>query len=144
MPVLQNVDLTSVSTDREPYPNGEYLMTVKSSELTGNGKGLVIKRVIQDHPEFQDQESWDFINLRQNDGKVNTIGLETVKRYMEAVFGKGSSEAEASPPDTDLLNGHSIRVLLEINEYWPNEIPEAARTPENKKRNNKTKRIFPV
>lgn len=143
MPVIEGADLTSVSTDHEPYPGGEYLVTVKESEIQ-NGKSLIIKSRIEEPVEYQGREYWDFINLKQNDGKQNRIGLESTKRYLEAVFGKGSPEAEASPPDTDVLNGHQVKLLLEVREYWPNNIPEADRTPENKKKNNQTKRVFPA
>lgn len=143
MPIIEGADLTSVSTEREPYPDGEYLVTVQSSEIK-DGKSLIIKSRIEEPVEYQGREYWDFINLKQNDGKQNRIGLESCKRYLEAVFGKGSSEAEASPPDTDVLNGHQVKLLLETRSYWPNSIPEADRTEENKKRNNQTKRVFPA
>jgi len=136
MPVIQNADLTSVSTEREPYPEGEYLITVKESELKDN-KTVIIKSRIEEPAEFQGREYWDFINIVQNDGKMNRIGLENIKRYLEAVFGKGSPEAEASPPDTDVLNGHQVRALLTIREYTPQGETEA-------RRNNQTKRVFPA
>lgn len=143
MPVIEGADLTSVSTEREPFAAGEYLVTVKESEIK-DGKTLIIKSRIEEPVEFQGREYWDYINLRQNDGKQNRIGLESAKRYMEAVFGKGSPEAESSPPDTDVLNGHQVRVLLEVREYWKNDIPEPQRTEDNKSRNNQTKRVFPA
>lgn len=146
MPVIPGADLTSVSTDFEPYPNGEYLVTFIKSELH-EGKQMRITTRIESPEEFQGRPFTDFINLKQNDGKWNEIGLKQCKLYLEAVFGKGSPEAEASPPDTDPLNGHQARLLLEINEYWPRDEqakPESERNPDNKRRNNKVKRVFPA
>ena len=134
MPVIQGADLTSVSTEREPFPDGEYLLTIKESEVQ-NGKMVVIKSTIEEPQEFQGREYWDFINIIQNDGKQNRIGLENIKRYLEAVFGKGSPEAEASPPDTDVLNGHSVRALISTREYQKDG---------ETKRNNQVKRVFPA
>ncbi len=116
-PVIEGADLTSVSTTREPYPEGEYTVTVKESEVSEDGRTLTLKSVIDEPAQYQGRELWDFINLVQNDGKQNKIGLTTIKRYLEAAFGKKSSEAEASPPDTDVLNGQTIKVYLKIGSY---------------------------
>lgn len=134
MPVIQGADLTSVSTEREPFPDGEYVVTIKDSEIADN-KTLIIKSRIESPAEFKDREFWDYINLVQNDGKQNRIGLETMKRYLEAVFGKGSAEAEASPPDTDVLNGHSVTLQLVVSTYTKDG---------EERKNNKVKRIYPA
>lgn len=143
MPIIAGADLTSVSTDREPYPEGEYLVTIKESEVK-DGKSVIIKSRIEEPTEFQGREYWDFINIRQNDGKQNRIGLENIKRYLEAVFGKGSPEAEASPPDTDVLNGSQVKLLLQIREYVPDSEKSKPEAEQEKKRNNQTKRVFPA
>lgn len=117
MPVLENVDLSSVSTKREAFPEGEYTLTFKSSELDAEKKTLIMKTVIEEPTQYQGREFWDWINIIQNDGKKNEIGYKNIKRYLEAVFGKGSSEAEASPPDTDVLNGHQVMVYLKQTSY---------------------------
>ena len=141
MPVIQGADLTSVSTKREPFAEGEYKVTVKESELS-NAKTLIIKSRIDEGPdsstEYQNQEFWDYVNLVQNDGKQNRIGLTTIKRYLEAAFGEGSSEAEASPPDTDVLNGHQVGLYLTIEEYKGKDWKEG----DELQRRNKVKRIF--
>lgn len=117
MPVLENVDLSSVSTKREAFPEGEYTLTFKASELDAEKKTLIMKTVIEAPDKYQGREFWDWINIVQNDGKKNEIGYKNIKRYLEAVFGKGSSEAEASPPDTDVLNGHQVVVYLKQTSY---------------------------
>lgn len=117
MPVLENVDLSSVSTKREAFPEGEYTLTFKASELDAEKKTLILKTVIESPDKYQGREFWDWINIVQNDGKKNEIGYKNIKRYLEAVFGKGSSEAEASPPDTDVLNGHQVVVYLKQTTY---------------------------
>lgn len=116
-PVIEGADLTSVSTTREPYPEGEYTITIKESELDENKKTLTLKSVIEEPEAFKGRELWDFINLVQNDGKKNKIGWTTIKRYMEAAFGKGSTEAESVPPDTDVLNGQQVKVYLKQTTY---------------------------
>lgn len=118
MPVIEGADLTSVSTKREPYPEGEYSITIKESEFQDDSKKTLILKSIIDEPEqFRGRELWDFINLVQNDGKVNKIGWTTIKRYLEAAYGKKSVEAEAAPPDTDLLNGQQVKVYLKQTSY---------------------------
>lgn len=141
-PIIQGADLTSVSTDRQPWPEGNYKVTIKESVVEGNGKTLIIKSRIDEcdvdisaMPESKDggHEYWDYINLVQNDGKQNRISLEHIKRYLEAVFGKGSAEAEASPPDTDVLNGHSVELFITQRTYTPKGETEE-RTVNNIKR----------
>lgn len=141
-PILENVDLTSVSTEFEPYPelSSGYKVTILSSELGEDKKQLMVKTRIEEPAEYAGRPYTDFINLVQNDGKPNPIGATTVKRYMEAVFGKGSTEAESFPPNTDLLNGHQALLYLEINEYKPKGWKEGDKL----KKNNKTKKILPV
>ena len=85
MPVLQGADLTQVNTTREPMPEGDYLVTVLESEIQGEGKTLVLKTRIEEPSEFAGRQFWDYINLIQNDGKMNRISLEQIKRYIEAV-----------------------------------------------------------
>jgi hypothetical protein len=135
MPQIEGADLTSVSTEREPYPEQEYLVTIKESELSEDNRQLIIKTVIDEPAEFAGREYWDFINLIDNSGKQNKIGWSSIKRYMEAVFGKGSPEAEASPPDTDVLNGHSVRLYLKPNSYTD-------KTTGAEKKNNKTAKVL--
>jgi hypothetical protein len=141
-PVIEGADLTSVSTEFEPYPenNTGYKVTILSSALSDDKKQLQIKTRIEEPEEFNGRPYTDFINLVQNDGKKNTIGHTTIKRYMEAVFGKGSAEAESNPPNTDLLNGHQALLFLEINEYKPKGWKEG----DALKKNNKTKKILPA
>lgn len=133
MPIIEGADLTTVSTDFKPYVEGEYLMLVKESEIH-DGKQVRIKMEIVDAPDQNDtgKPFTDFINIRQNDGKVNQIGLGTIKRYLEAVFGKGSPESNQN--DTDLLNGHNVRLYLIEDSYTDKNGQE--------KQNNKVKKIF--
>lgn len=139
MPVLQGADLTQVSTTREPLPEGDYLVTVLESEIQ-NDRTLVLKMRVEEPAEFAPRQFWDYINLVQNDGKQNRISLEQIKRYIEAVYGKGSPEAEASPPDTDVLNNHQLRLYLIIDEFKPKNWKEG----DELSRNNKVKKIFPA
>lgn len=117
MPVLQGADLTTVSTEFKPYPEGLYTVRVESSEFAKDNTQLRIHSVIETPEEFAGKKFVHFINVVKNDGKPNPYGLSDVKRYMEAVFGKGSAEAEASSPDTDALNGSVVSLYLTQGEY---------------------------
>lgn len=145
MPIIPGADLTSVSTDFELYPDGEYTVTILGSELTEGNKQLRIKTRIEQPVEFQGKPFTDFINLIQNDGKQNQMGLTNIKRYLEAVYGKGSAEAEASPPDSDLLDNKQVKLQLAKNSYVPKNPTEF--NPDGspkKKENNQVKRVFPA
>lgn len=147
MPIIQGADLTNVSTEFELYPAGEYVATVKESEFANDNKQLRIKSVFVEPVEYAGKVFTDFINLVQNDGKQNQYGLASVKQYLEAVFGKNSPEAEASPPDTDVLNGHNVKLVLAINEYTPKPDKATEFNPDGspkKKSNNQVKRVLPA
>lgn len=139
-PIIEGADLTSVSTEFEPYAEQEIIVTVQKSELTEDKKQLRIVTKIDEPAELNGRPYTEFINLIQNDGKQNEIGWSTIKRWLEAVFGKGSPEAEAAPPDTDNLDGHQVRLYLTINEYKPKGWQEGDKLA----RNNKTKKVLPV
>lgn len=142
-PILEGVDLSSVSTDFETYPEQEYVLTILSSTFSDDTKKqLVIKQRIEEPAEFAGKPYSDFINLVKNNGTSNEIGWKNVKRYMEAVFGKGSDEAEAVPPDTDQLNGHRVRSVLEINSYQDKNWKEGDPIDRKMKKNNKVKGVF--
>ena len=141
MPIIEGADLTSVFTTREPFPEGLYTVTIFEQELQGNGKTLVMKTKIDEPEDLRGREFWDFINLRQNDGKPNKISWEHIKRYLEAVFGKGSNEAEANPPDTDVLTGTQVKLYLKEDSYEDAKDLDEFGKP-TVKRNNKVKKIL--
>jgi hypothetical protein len=143
-PVIHGANLKEVSTERKPRAEGEYLVTIMKSEM--NGKMLVIKTKIEEAPEDKDigQEFWDWVNIVQNDGKLNQISMEHLKRYMEAVFGKGSPEADAEPPDTDVLDGHQVRLYLIVDSYEDKKDIDPETGKGRTKTNNKVKSILPA
>ena len=113
MPIIKGADLSSVSTDFELYPPGAYKVEVKSSEMSENGKNLLIKTEIVEcdtDQKYIGKNFTHFINLETNAGDRNEIGLQTLKRYLEAVFGKKSPEADVA--DSDPLNGHLVTLVL--------------------------------
>jgi hypothetical protein len=118
-PILEGEDMASVSTERPLLPEGEYLFTIKESEFSDDKKNLIIKRRVDAAPDeasaLVGQENWDWVNMVKNDGTKNDIGWQTTKKYLEAVFGKGSQEA--SQNDTDVLNGHQIRIYITQKSY---------------------------
>jgi len=148
MPIIEDADLTSVSTDREPFPEGMYSVTVKESELIPEGKGVIIRSRIdsaevegEDGSKFAEREYWDYIYTKQNDGKANKMGLEQIKKYMEAAFGKGSPEADTPRPDTDLLNGQQLKLYLTVRTYDDKNEKDVNGQPV-KRRSNSVKKIF--
>lgn len=119
MPIIEGADMASVSTERELLPEGSYTMTIKESELSEDGRSLIIKHRIDTAPDEAQarvgQEWWNWINIKANDGKVNEIGFSQIKKYLEAVFGKGSSESNSN--DTDPLNGASVELYIVQKSY---------------------------
>ena len=115
MPIIEGADLSNVSTERELLPEGEYLFTILDSELSEDGNSLIIKRRVEEAPpegeKFVGQENWDWINIVDKQGKRNEIGYQTLKKYLEAVFGKGSDESNVA--DSDPLHGHQVRIYIE-------------------------------
>lgn len=119
MPIIEGADMASVSTERELLPEGSYTMTIKESELSEDGRSLIIKHRIDSAPDEAQarvgQEWWNWINIKANDGKVNEIGFSQIKKYLEAVFGKGSSESNSN--DTDPLNGATVELYIVQKSY---------------------------
>ena len=115
MPIIPGADLTSVSTKREAYPEGEYLVTIIGSELSEDKRSLILETRIEEPGELQGRKFSHWINVVQNDGKPNRIGWTTLKRYLEAVFGKGSPESLQN--DSDPLTGHTVHLQLEKGSY---------------------------
>lgn len=113
-PIIEGADMTSISTERELLPEGEYLLLVTDSEISEDKKSCIIKHRVEDAPtegaKFVGQEWQNWINIVQNDGKKNEIGFTSIKKYLEAVFGKGSVESNTA--DTDPLNGYQVRVYI--------------------------------
>lgn len=115
MPIIEGADLTSVSTKREAYPDGEYLVTIIGSELDEKKKNLLIQTRIEEPSDLQGRKFTHWINIVQNDGKPNRIGWTTLKRYLEAVFGVGSPESKQN--DSDPLTGHTVHLQLDKSTY---------------------------
>lgn len=134
MPVIEGADLTSVSTTREPLPEEDYLFDIIGSEMSEDKNKLILKlRVVE--PEevngvnVKGREFWEWLTVK---GEWGHIGLQQLKRYLEAVFGKGSTEADT--PDSDPLHGQQVRAYLIIDPYKDKTTGEEVK-------NNKAKRI---
>lgn len=114
-PQIEGADLTSISTERESLPEGDYLVQVLNSELSEDKRTLIIKSEIIEPAEAAGREYWEFCNIVKNNGEPNEIGYQTLKRYLEAVFGKGSPESNRA--DSDPLHGHQVRLYLVPNDF---------------------------
>lgn len=137
MPIIKGADLTSVSTERKVYREGEYVAEITKQEFSEDERFLIITHKFEEAPDNEDVgQSWqNWIYLQQDDGKLSEIGLQTIKRYLEAVFGKGSPETQGNPPDTDPLTGNRVRLYL-ISDSWKDKKSGEDRT------GNKAKRIM--
>lgn len=116
MPVIEGADMTTISTKRQALPEGDYRLQITTSEFDESKTKIIIKtKVVESSVEGQvGKEFWDWCSVV---GEWKEIGLQQIKRYLEAVFGKGSPEAEAVPPDTDVLHGHVVDVYLAVESY---------------------------
>lgn len=134
-PIIEGADLTKVSTERETYPEGEYICEIIGQEMDIGKKNLIIKHEIESSPEgaHDGKQYWNYVNVVQNDGKPNEIGWQTIKRYMEALVGKEA--ANVSNPDTDQLNGQRVGLFLTVRAYKDKETGED-------KTANRAKRIW--
>ena len=141
MPVIEGANLTSVSTEFEPFPEGEYHVTVLGSEFNDDHTALIIENRIDEPAEFaaQNRKFRDYINLRTNDDKWNEIGLSSLKRYIEAVYGKGSPEAESFPPNSDVVHGQTLAMYMTIREYDDKKEKDANGQPVKRRANRVTK-----
>lgn len=129
-PVIEGADLTTISTKREPLPEYDYVLEIFGSEFDESRTKIIVKTRVAEGPDNTvGKEFWDWCQVT---GEWKEIGLQQIKRYLEAVFGKGSDEAEAVPPDTDVLHGHKVRAYLIIDSYTKDG---------EEQRNNKAKRI---
>lgn len=135
MPIIENADLTTVSTEYKAYPEGTYGLRIKDSSFDQNNKNLIIESEITDaeNPEHVGRTYKHRINMVDNSGKRNEIGLTTLKRYLETVFGKGSPESQVA--DSDPLHGHDIRVYLVVKSYKD-------KTTQEDREGNEVKQMF--
>lgn len=142
-PVIDGADLTKVSTSRDPYPEGEYHVTVVKSELSDDRRSLTFQNRIDEPAEYAETKRifFDNINIRDENGKWNDMGLASIKKYLEAQFGKGSPEAEAFPPNTDPLDGARLGMYLTIREYDSKKEKDANGQPV-KVKVNQVKRVW--
>jgi hypothetical protein len=142
MPIIEDADLTSVSTTSEPLPEAEYEATITEVEYrTDNpAKPVVIVKSRIDGGDQNGRVVWDWMHMKQNDGKPNEVAKRQLKRYFEAVLGEEA--ANVSRPNTDDLINARVGLFLELEEYTP-KASEKNPNPKPQSRNN-VKRIFAI
>ena len=116
MPTLDGFDLTNVSTKNTPLPEDTYDCVIKevhTDRLSSGGhpQAVVVSEI--QGGEFNGRQIWDYLVLRQHDGKPNEISLKQLKRYYEAVLGKDEA-ARISNPNTDLLINGRVKLVLNV------------------------------
>lgn len=112
-PIIEGADLTTVDTSFKNYPEGSYLVLIKDVEIFEDRQARVKCEIVEaEDPSFVGKPFIHFINFRDADGSLNKYGLADIKRYLEAIYGKGSPESNTA--DTDLLPNN--QVLLYLNE----------------------------
>lgn len=112
MPRLE-ADFSQISTSFDPLPVGEYrasITTIKDGETNKNKLPQLTFELDVTEGEFVGRKLFDFVVLKQNDGKANKIGLGRVKAYAEAILGAEAANGGAIDTD-DLINGEVLLVV---------------------------------
>ena len=137
-------DFSTISSSFEPFPDGEFRFRIEDVESGETQKNklpqLQIKMVcVDDRPEFDGKPYTHFIVLKQNDGKVNRVGLGQVKAYAEALLGE---EAANSPDgiDPDEFKGGEVLLSLKTRSY----VPEGSAPGTEPKISNDVKKVMRV
>lgn len=123
MPIIEGADLTSIDTSFKNYPEGSYTVLVKevtfwrgkdASDARHGTQVRVVTEIVDNDadPKNNGKPFTHFINFRDENGELNRYGLADIKRYLEAIYGKGSPQVGRG--DTDDIAGNTV--LLYLNE----------------------------
>lgn len=117
MPKLE-ADFGKISHEYQAIPDADYRVTIdeiKETETRENKLPQLEFHLKVAEGEYEGRKLTDFVILKQNDGKVNEIGLGRVKAYAIAVLGEEA--ANGSAIDTDELRGGSCIVVVKSRTY---------------------------
>ena len=116
-PVL-DADFSKISTDFEPVPADVYrskIVKIESVETKENKlPALNIELEIM-AGDFAGRKLFDFVTLKQKDGKRNDVGYGRIKAYAIAILGEEAANSGAI--DTDALVGGSCDCVVEVEKY---------------------------
>lgn len=113
--------LAEVSTDFQIFPAGVYDFEITKVEEVQKNNQLVAYRVVSKvltPGELFGKSFSDFINLLKKDGTLNEVGLASLKRYFETVYGKDEVKGWTDDDyDTDMLQGKTWKGQIAIESY---------------------------
>lgn len=133
-------DFSTISTDFEPLPNDSYrvkLLQITQGETKENKLPSLNIELEVTEGNFAGRKLFDFVTLKQKDGKRNDIGYGRVKAYAVAILGE--EEGNAGSIDTDALHGGMCEVVVEINVY-----DKPAEKGGGQGKNNKIVKVLPI
>jgi hypothetical protein len=117
MPRL-DADFSAISSSFEPLAPGDYrarVVEIKDGATKKNNLPQLTFSLEVTDGEFVGRKITDFVVLKQNDGKVNNIGLGRVKAYAEAIL--GAEAANGNSIDTDELVGGECILVVSSRTY---------------------------
>lgn len=115
--------LADVSTEFKPIEPGLYEFEVtKFEDVEKNGEFVAYRAVnkVITPGDMQNRQVSEYIHLKKPGEEIapDAIGLQTVKRYFEACFGKDEvAEWTDEDYDTDKLIGRTFQAQVVIESY---------------------------
>lgn len=118
MPRIE-ADFSGISSSFEALAAGEYIVKIddiEESETKENKLPQMVFKMSVQEGDKKDSVIFDYVTLKQNDGKVNKIGLGRIKAYAEAILGEAAAN-DTSGIDTDELKGGRCQIIVESRTY---------------------------
>lgn len=117
--------LAEISTEFKPVEPDIYVLEIdKVEEVEKNGETTAYRisnKVVSaasGSEEMVGRKISDFINILSKDGSINEYGLQNLKRYFEAAFGKEEVATWTDDDyDTERLPGRQFRAQVAIESY---------------------------
>lgn len=111
-------DFSKISTDFEPVPTDTYRVKVTKIEAKETQENKLPSLNIELEiisGDFSGRKLFDFVTLKQKDGKRNDVGYGRVRAYTIAILGEEAGAAGAI--DTDALLNGSCDAVVTIETY---------------------------
>lgn len=113
-----NADFSKIATDFENLPEDSYRVLIEEIEEGETNENklpqLKFKLKVMEGP-MEGKTITDFVVLKQNDGKVNNIGLGRIRAYAQAILGEEAAAGDSI--DTDELRGGSCTITVKHRTY---------------------------
>lgn len=115
-------DFSGISTSFEALPDNTYrlkILNIEEKETAVSKLPALNFSLEVTEGEFTGRRLFDFVTLKNKDGKRNDIGYGRVKAYAEAVLGKEAANGGAI--DTDELKGGTCEAVVVRESYKRSE-----------------------